>query len=57
LQALVVTWKEVIWPKVLTAEAECALKPGQHFSAFCPVMVVVPSDEFEMGSPNGGCPH
>jgi formylglycine-generating enzyme required for sulfatase activity len=53
LKALAVTWAEVVWPKVLTAEAEHALKPGQNFAecADCPEMVVVPAGEFMMGSP------
>ena len=55
LEARAVMWGEVIWPKVLTAEAENALKPGQDFKecAHCPVMVVVPGDRFVMGSPKG----
>jgi formylglycine-generating enzyme required for sulfatase activity len=55
LEALAVTWGEVIWPRVLTAEAENALKPGQDFKecAHCPVMVVVPGGRFVMGSPKG----
>jgi formylglycine-generating enzyme required for sulfatase activity len=53
LEAQAVTWAEVIWPKVLTAAAEQALKSGEDFKecAHCPVMVVVPVGEFEMGSP------
>jgi formylglycine-generating enzyme required for sulfatase activity len=53
LHALAVTLKETIWPQVLTAEAERALKPGQDFKecAPCPVMIVVASGEFVMGSP------
>ena len=53
LQALAVTWGEVVWPKVLTADAEHSIKPGQDFKecAHCPVMVVVPAGEFTMGSP------
>jgi formylglycine-generating enzyme required for sulfatase activity len=52
LKALAVTWVEVIWPKVLTAEAEHVLGPGQIFRecADCPEMVVVPAGEFMMGS-------
>jgi formylglycine-generating enzyme required for sulfatase activity len=48
-----VTWAEVVWSKVLTAEAEQALQPGQSFyeCADCPWMVVVPAGEFMMGSP------
>jgi formylglycine-generating enzyme required for sulfatase activity len=53
LRAVAVTWAEVVWPKVLTAEAEHALQPGQSFKECvdCPAMVVVPAGEFMMGSP------
>jgi formylglycine-generating enzyme required for sulfatase activity len=52
LQAEAVTWGEVLWPKMLTAEGEHALIPGQDFKecADCPKMVVVPAGEFIMGS-------
>jgi formylglycine-generating enzyme required for sulfatase activity len=44
-----------IWPYVLTAEAERALKPGDSFRECagedCPEMIVVPPGEFTMGSP------
>ena len=44
---------ENLWPKVLTAQAELALKPKNTFKecANCPEMVVVPAGEFMMGSP------
>src|SRR5262249_48690580 len=44
---------ESISPRVLSAEAEHALKPGDRFKecADCPEMVVVPLGEFTMGSP------
>jgi formylglycine-generating enzyme required for sulfatase activity len=53
LKARAVTLAEVLWPKVLTAEAEHALKRGDNFNecADCPKMVVVPAGEFMMGSP------
>jgi formylglycine-generating enzyme required for sulfatase activity len=59
LQARVMTWVEVIWPKVLTAEAESALKSGQDFKecTYCPVMVVVPAGKFGMGSTKGKTEH
>ena len=52
VKALAVTWADVLWPKVLTAEAEHALQPGQIFKecSDCPEMVVVPAGEFMMGS-------
>jgi formylglycine-generating enzyme required for sulfatase activity len=52
LKALAVTWVEAVWPKVLSAEVERALQPGQIFyeCAQCPEMVVVPAGEFKMGS-------
>jgi formylglycine-generating enzyme required for sulfatase activity len=43
-----------VWPHVLTAEAERALKPGDSFKECakdCPEMVVLPAGEFMMGSP------
>lgn len=53
LKALAITWVEAVWPKVLNAEAEHVLQPGQIFyECFgCPEMVVVPAGEFVMGSP------
>ncbi len=42
-----------VWPYVLTAEAERALKPGSVFKECakdCPMMIVVPAGEFVMGS-------
>jgi formylglycine-generating enzyme required for sulfatase activity len=54
LEARAVVLAEVLWPKVLTAEAERARKPGDPpFTecAGCPAMVVVPAGEFTMGSP------
>jgi formylglycine-generating enzyme required for sulfatase activity len=52
LKALAGTWVEAVWPKVLTAEAEDALQPGQIFHECdgCPEMVVVPAGEFMRGS-------
>jgi formylglycine-generating enzyme required for sulfatase activity len=43
---------EAAWPKVLTAAAEGALRPGDSFKEClnCPEMVVVPAGEFTMGS-------
>lgn len=43
-----------VWPHVLTAAQEQALKPGQSFKECakdCPEMVVVPSGSFMMGAP------
>src|SRR5260221_619261 len=53
LRLRIATLAEVLWPKVLTAEAEHALEPGQGFKecAYCPEMVVVPAGSFTMGSP------
>ena len=53
LVARAVELAEMVWPKVLSAEAERALPPGQSFRecAPCPEMVVVPAGEFMMGSP------
>ncbi|MGA8699661.1 MAG: SUMF1/EgtB/PvdO family nonheme iron enzyme [Xanthobacteraceae bacterium] len=53
LRLRIATLAEVLWPKVLTAEAEHALEPGQGFKecAYCPEMVVVPAGAFTMGSP------
>jgi formylglycine-generating enzyme required for sulfatase activity len=53
LRLRIATLVEVLWPKVLTAEAEHALEPGQGFKecAYCPEMVVVPAGAFTMGSP------
>lgn len=51
---------ERIWPYVLKAQAEQALKPGNSFrecaprqpnADYCPDMVVVPAGTFAMGSP------
>jgi formylglycine-generating enzyme required for sulfatase activity len=58
-KALAVVGAETVWPKVLTAEAEHALQPGQGFKecADCPEMVVVPTGEFLMGSPKEGQDH
>jgi formylglycine-generating enzyme required for sulfatase activity len=45
-----------VTPYVLTLEAERALKPGDAFrecAKDCPEMVVIPSGEFWMGSPDG----
>jgi formylglycine-generating enzyme required for sulfatase activity len=52
LKARAVMLVESIWPKVLTAAAERALKPGEHFKecADCPELVVVPGGEYMMGS-------
>jgi formylglycine-generating enzyme required for sulfatase activity len=47
--------KENIWPYVLSAEAERALKPLQSFrecAKDCPEMVVIPAGSFVMGSPD-----
>ena len=54
LGARAVELAEMVWPKVLSAEAERALPPGQSFKecAPCPELVVVPTGEFMMGSPN-----
>jgi hypothetical protein len=51
-KALAVTSADMVWPKVLTVEAEHALQPGQIFTecTYCPEMVVVPAGEFMMGS-------
>jgi formylglycine-generating enzyme required for sulfatase activity len=49
------TLADILWPKVLTASAERALKPRDIFQecrADCPEMVVVPAGEFTMGSPD-----
>lgn len=43
-----------VWPHVLTAQAEKALKPGDSFKECakdCPGMVALPAGEFLMGSP------
>jgi formylglycine-generating enzyme required for sulfatase activity len=42
-----------VWPNVLTAEHEQALKPKEAFRECkdCPEMVVVPEGKFQMGSP------
>jgi formylglycine-generating enzyme required for sulfatase activity len=43
-----------IWPYVLTAEAERALKPLASFrecAKDCPEMIVIPAGQFTMGSP------
>jgi formylglycine-generating enzyme required for sulfatase activity len=43
-----------IWPYVLTAGQEQALKPGDSFkecASDCPEMIVVPAGSFTMGSP------
>jgi formylglycine-generating enzyme required for sulfatase activity len=55
LKARAVMLAEVLWPRVLTPEAERALKRGDRFQecADCPEMVVVPAGEFMMGSPEG----
>ena len=56
-EALATTWADVLWPKVLTSEAEHTLQAGQIFKECtdCPEMVVVPAGEFMMGStPKGG---
>ena len=52
-----VTWpygRAEIWPYVLSAAKEQALKPGDAFrecAKDCPEMVIVPAGEFTMGSP------
>jgi formylglycine-generating enzyme required for sulfatase activity len=53
LKVRIVMLAEVLWPKVLTAAAERALRPQDRFKecASCPEMVVVPAGEFMMGSP------
>jgi formylglycine-generating enzyme required for sulfatase activity len=54
LKVRAATLADILWPTVLTASAERALKPGDIFkecSAECPEMVVVPAGEFMMGSP------
>jgi formylglycine-generating enzyme required for sulfatase activity len=53
LKVRAVMLAEMVWPRVLTADAEHALKPGEGFKecADCPEMVVVPAGEFMMGSP------
>jgi formylglycine-generating enzyme required for sulfatase activity len=53
LKLRVIVLAELLWPKVLTASAEHALKPKNIFKECftCPEMVVVPSGEFIMGSP------
>jgi formylglycine-generating enzyme required for sulfatase activity len=53
LEARAVVLAEMAWPKVLTAAAERAIKPGDppfKKCAHCPEMVVVPAGEFMMGS-------
>jgi formylglycine-generating enzyme required for sulfatase activity len=52
LKARAVTLAEMVWPKVLTVEAERTLAPGRSFQecTHCPVMVVVPAGVFTMGS-------
>jgi formylglycine-generating enzyme required for sulfatase activity len=43
-----------VWPHVLTAAQEQALKPGNSFkecAKVCPEMIVVPAGSFTMGSP------
>jgi formylglycine-generating enzyme required for sulfatase activity len=44
---------DMIWPKVLNASAEGALRPKDVFKecSHCPEMVVIPGGEFIMGSP------
>ena len=53
LEARAVVLAEVLWPKVLSGQAERALPPGHNFKecAHCPEMVVVPAGQFTMGSP------
>jgi formylglycine-generating enzyme required for sulfatase activity len=53
LKVRAVMLAELLWPKVLTPEAERALRPKGYFRecANCPEMVVVPAGEFMMGSP------
>jgi formylglycine-generating enzyme required for sulfatase activity len=41
---------DIYFPSALTADAERALKPGNHFP--CPEMVVIPAGSFQMGSAN-----
>jgi formylglycine-generating enzyme required for sulfatase activity len=52
--------KENIWPYVLSAEAERALKPLQSFrecAKDCPEMVVIPAGAFMMGSSDSDKDH
>jgi formylglycine-generating enzyme required for sulfatase activity len=53
LKALAAMVADTVWYKVLTAEAEHALQPGQSFKECfdCGEMVVVPGGAFMMGSP------
>src|SRR5262249_5267670 len=53
LRALAITWAEIARPKMLSADAERTLPPGQRFQecADCPEMVIVPAGTFMMGSP------
>jgi formylglycine-generating enzyme required for sulfatase activity len=51
--------KEQVWPHVLSAAREHALKPGDAFKECaqdCPEMVVVPSGSFTMGGFNNAQP-
>jgi formylglycine-generating enzyme required for sulfatase activity len=46
--------RKQVWPYLLVAEKEHALKPGQSFKECaqdCPEMIVVPAGSFPMGSP------
>ena len=47
-------WRTAMGPTVMTLEEEKAAKPGSEFkecSSGCPVMIVIPSGKFSMGSP------
>jgi formylglycine-generating enzyme required for sulfatase activity/energy-coupling factor transporter ATP-binding protein EcfA2 len=51
LEARAVVLAEAVWPLVLSAEDEQALRPGKTFKecAHCPEMVVVPDGKFMLG--------
>jgi formylglycine-generating enzyme required for sulfatase activity len=53
LEEYAVMAEEAVWPKVLSAQAEHILKPGDEFKecADCPQMKVIRGGKFMMGSP------